>query len=234
MFSQVITINTEEYISVQLRNSVWPNITYSLNDGFLTNISVLESVSLDIENKKINPLIISNNDSSDIQLLKNKGIYLIDRWVLMNLNLKDFIYNKRAIIGNEFEYGKITSDIELPDWIEILSNNLFDGKELNIDIFSFLMRSSSDLFYLKHNNKIIGTILVYYDENSIAGVYMVSIDKSERKQGLGGQLMNYALKEVKKKGIKKVTLQSTKLGVNLYNSLGFKKKNDINLFYKIK
>lgn len=233
-FSEVITIKVDVYSSIQLKNSVWPNATYSSIDDFLSNPKVLNSVTSDIKNKKINPLIISNNDNMDIQILKNNGIYLIDRWVLMYLNLKDFVFNQGALIVDEFEFGKITSDAELPQWTEILSNNLFDGKELNINLFSFLMRDCSDLFYLKLNKKIIGTILVYYDENSIAGVYMVSIDKSERKRGLGGHLINYALTEVKKKGIKKVTLQSTKLGVTLYNSLGFKKNNDINLFYKIK
>lgn len=88
--------------------------------------------------------------------------------------------------------------------------------ELNENPFSFL-------YVLEDNNELIGYVgfWVMFEQ---AQITTVAIKKSEQKQGLGMQLMEFALERIKQEHCEQITLEVRKSNVvaqKLYEKLGF-------------
>ena len=228
-----ILINTDLFSIISTNESIWPNIVFNLHinlDGKDFNEKYFEI--LNKENK--NHLIISDNNAQEKIKLKELGYIHVDSWIGMNRDLDSRIeeihFNpegENIIIANEnLKY--------LDQWVSIVSNELFNGEALEFNLFKKLVNSETCtvIGFLK-NDTIIGSAMIYYDENGFAGIYMVAVDKGFRRLGIGLNILEFALSYIKDKKANKVILQSTKLGYPLYKKLGFEKDNIYNL-YKLK
>ena len=212
------------------KSSVWPNIIYDLNSINLS-VSVLDEVINKINDYNFEPVLLLEHNTDAINVLKKKGFLFVDRWTGMSINtfnIKKIVIDEAGLACSEIKFE------ELPGWLRIVSRELFGGMPLSLDIFSYLMSIGCSLISLKRGNKIIGSCMVFYDDTDVAGIYMVCIEKNERSKGYGKYLINYALEVIANSGKNKAVLQSTRMGLPLYKSLGFTSDNIFNLFIKEK
>jgi ribosomal protein S18 acetylase RimI-like enzyme len=79
-----------------------------------------------------------------------------------------------------------------------------------------------------------GSTMIYIDDTGTAGIYMVGVKGKFRKQGLGKELILFCLDRLKKRGIDKCYLQSTRMGAPLYKSLNFQERDKYLIFCKVK
>ena len=222
-----------KFYSIQTKDSAWPSAIYSLSKTFFTDTKIFEEIKNGISNKTFAPLILIFNNEWDFVTSKLNGIYPIDQWVLMGVNIRN-LYLSRKNVDEKIVLGKIKETDEIENWLNLVSKTLFSDKRLSKELFLFLWSSGHELIYLKKNDKIIGTSFIYFDEYNVAGIYMVCIASEFRMQGLGNLIMNYCFKCITARKIERIVLQSTKDGINLYKSLGFTQTGVCNLLYKIK
>ena len=79
------------------------------------------------------------------------------------------------------------------------------------------------LFVARDEDKIIGTAMAGYDGHR-GWLYSVAVDPDRQRQGIGRQLVDYAVDVLKTKGCVKINLQvrATNAGVvAFYEALGF-------------
>lgn len=64
----------------------------------------------------------------------------------------------------------------------------------------------------------------------VAGIYSVAVRKNYRRRGIGKAMMYHAMEVAKREGADVAALQSSKIGVFLYEAMGFKTKYRIALY----
>ena len=105
-------------------------------------------------------------------------------------------------------------------------NNLDDSRE---GIEKFLARNPNTSFIALENEKIIGIILAGHDGRR-GYIYHMSVDENYRKQGIGKQLVEKSLTQLKKEGINKVALlvfNRNEIGNAFWEKQGFIARGDI-------
>ena len=166
------------------------------------------------------------DDSFKRDLIDNRFIFA-GQWLNMQLDLEQFIYF--PTVRNRLEELKDTTQI--PDWTQVVSTCLFNGKELDSSIFTDGM--SKGLFRLFANQvdgRIVSTVLAYCN-NGEPGIYMVGTLPENRKKGYGYDLVCFALQELKKSGFKTAVLQATKEAIPLYEKIGFVQEGGLFFYY---
>ncbi|MDO8647750.1 MAG: GNAT family N-acetyltransferase [Candidatus Diapherotrites archaeon] len=80
--------------------------------------------------------------------------------------------------------------------------------------------SGRTIFVAINKSKIVGIIALFLNECKIGALY---VKHTLHNQGIGTKLLNYAEKLAKRKGLKKLKLNSTKTAFEFYKSKGYKK-----------
>lgn len=96
---------------------------------------------------------------------------------------------------------------------------------------------NNGVFYVvEDNGKIIGTIAVKKEEDNIARIKRMFIDKEYRKQGIGQRLLDRIIEFCKNKGYKKIILsthQQMQEAIEFYKKNEFKEyKRDKEIFFE--
>ncbi len=221
-----------EYSILKTNNSAWPNITYNLVPTAI-NDTVLEAIIQDAGVLNTTPLIILEDTSSDSTSFRKNGFLLADRWLGMEMTL--------ATGGRDedekypLELSIVETEQELTEWTNLVSQVLFNGKPLCERLFRQLnSKKKADLIIAKNKDRIVGTTMIYYDEENVGGIYMVCVSKEEQGKGIGRTVMNFTLQQTQQKKIETCVLQATRKAISLYENLGFKKTEYYNLYLKVK
>ena len=157
----------ENFSLIASDKTAWPNGVYNIindrGDEELVNSICSRTLGLSTD-----ALIISvDNEELDRNLRKSKRKYFpIERWVGMY----------RGISSNE-EFGEesanvidtISRESDVIEWVQIVSEELFNCKMLAPEVFAFLFRNGQKLIALKRDGKIVGTALIYEDEHNVSG-----------------------------------------------------------------
>jgi predicted GNAT family N-acyltransferase len=88
--------------------------------------------------------------------------------------------------------------------------------------------------YLRNQNTIVATTMVFYDAFETAGIYMVCVNKNMRKKGLGEMVMQKTLQSIRYQKYSNIVLQATKMALPLYKKFNFNHTGVCNLLYKVK
>ncbi len=91
--------------------------------------------------------------------------------------------------------------------------------------YDFYKSNGGILYLLKKNNLIVGSIAVTDEENKIAEISRLYLDKNVRGKGFGNKLIDLAIQFCKEKRFNKIILSSDKIfktAHNLYQKKGFK------------
>lgn len=119
-------------------------------------------------------------------------------------------------------------------WADIFNSKDFHNKpEIAFDM---KIKHSNDLLFVAEENKnIVGTVLVGYDGHR-GWIYSLAVHPNFRKIGIGTQLMNKAINELKSLGCLKVNLQimdGNSDVINFYKKLGFNIEDRVSMGMKI-
>ena len=96
-------------------------------------------------------------------------------------------------------------------------------------IKKYLIRNPQTCFVAEKDNEIIGVILSGHDGRR-GYIYHMAVKNSERKQGIGRKLLDYAMNALKTEGITKVALvvfEQNENGNAFWESCGFSTRDDL-------
>lgn len=99
-----------------------------------------------------------------------------------------------------------------------------------------LLKAKSAVFVAEIENKIIGSMIILLRVHiSNARIYSLNVHPAYRREGIGSLLMDAALKFLKERGFKKITLEAgvnNKAAQKLYHSKGFVLDKTLHNYYK--
>ncbi|WP_271629370.1 GNAT family N-acetyltransferase [Caldicellulosiruptor sp. DIB 104C] len=132
----------------------------------------------------------------------------------------------------------IIREMKVEDWQEMM--NLWQttegiglGRSDTIEgLEKFLNRNKGMSFVCEIDSKIVATIMCGHDGRR-GFIYHLAVAKDFRSQGIGRQLVEKALQELKKQGIHKChifVMKDNEKGKNFWSKMGFQKRNDIEVF----
>lgn len=176
-------------------------------------------------------IILTEENFSNIKKdIKAEKLMPTAKWIGMSLSTT---IKKNTKSRQEITFTKISDNIELKSWFEIVNSAVFKNKKLSYKIFENTLTSKNFNFYVgKIDNKIVSTALVYI-KNSTAGLYFIATKKDYRGNGLGTGITKFAINDSIEKGTTDFVLHATKLGKSIYEKLGFKNINNIYVFTTI-
>lgn len=230
--NSIVFVSSGQYHdSIKAIDSHWPNAIFNLNEASFKEEN-FQCILSEIKSKELFPLLICNEKLANIEFLRKHFFLPIDIWVKMSVELEEINGDSN---NSELLFKNIEDELELNNVANLVSEELFKGKKVASKVFKFLLDYTNTLFFgLYLNSNLIGTAMVFIDENGVAGYYMVCVKSVFRGKGYGKTLMKQSFKWLKTIGVKKCTLQSTAAGLSLYKSLGFIPEGNLNLFWKIK
>ncbi len=99
-----------------------------------------------------------------------------------------------------------------------------------------LLKAKSLVFVALIDDKIVGSAVILLRKHvSNARIYILNVHPAFRRRGIGGMLLDTALKFLKEKSFKKVTIETginNRAALNLYMSRGFTVDKILNKYYK--
>ncbi|NOT76630.1 MAG: GNAT family N-acetyltransferase [Cyclobacteriaceae bacterium] len=212
------------------RNSIWPNAMW-IDDYFgLSNERLTTFLGQYRKSDKRAMLLLPSDPDFQANAAGNGWIKLY-QWQGMTIGISSL---QRYETDPILKFSLVNDEQTATQWLNFVSTHLFNRGQLNIKMFDFLRDNGCQLISLILNEQIIGSTLIYYDPNGVAGVFMVCVDKEFQGKGFGKQLMNFSFRLMQNKGIRNCVLQSTKEGQNLYRSIGFQDTMIHELYIKYK
>lgn len=210
--------------------SVWPNCIFNIS-AHETEENFIAELNQDIKLYNRKPIVITDDNSRVNIILRKNGYLPVDFWVGMYIIPIETRKEKILPLG---EIGFVNTKEDLTEWLELVSDELFSGSSLSVDIFNYLLILDCKLLYIRQDGKLIATAMIYHDEYDIDGIYMVCVSRNYRGKGYGKLIMNNILQFLYERKSRLCILQSTRLGISMYKSTGFINSNRYNLFMKIK
>lgn len=217
--SLLISTRTESYCVSVSKKGIWPNVIYNIKGKAFT--PELENFSkIGMEGNQGPFIIIGAENNEACSRLMESGYQIIDYWLAMHIHLDKNFYYSSNNNSLKFSVQSVVMD-DLEDWNDFVSRELFSNRKLDVKIFEYLIKSGMEVVTLMMFDKIIGSALIYYNNDKLGSLFMVAIDKNLQGKGLGKLLVNYSLDLMKKRKLESCLLQSTRPGIPLYRSLGF-------------
>lgn len=196
-------------------NRIWLNETIKqvLDDD--ENIKVLQTIVEVIKNSTI-PLSLSywsDFENTEHSIIEKMGLVKKSEQIGMSL-----VFDQKFESLNRISLKRIDKKNEATLWSDIYPQSF--GYKISSEI---LMRTKQPVaYYLVYlGEKPIGTVITY-ETRSVIGIHGLGIIPEFRKQGFAEEIMALLINGAIDKKIKSATLQSSKLGKNIYLKMGFK------------
>jgi len=207
----------------------WPDMAIQ-TPGLVYKTSELD-IYLKCPNQASTLMLIKETlNEHDLRLLADAFYRPVGEWVNMFYNLKSVELDEKI----ELTICQLDSsdDSYLKMWCRVVSEQLFRGKQLDIDLFKALVAKDEFKLYAGIcNGVVISTSLTF--QGSDKGIYMVATDKVYQRRGFGKKIVSKILSDCYLEGLDAVYLQSTVAGIKLYQTMGFAENSRSILFYKI-
>lgn len=212
--------NSLEILSI---DSAWPNGFYFFPQNEKDIVSIdLKSINTD--------LLFFSETHKNLFDFKSLSFRPADIWYSMftdNLDVSN--YN----LTNELELKNIIEKNEILFWLQSTELIFFKGNKLSEKLFLNLIKSGNfEMVSFGHGGDIIGQAFLYYN-NDEAGLYFFSIFEKFRMQGFAKKALIYLFDRISKKGITRLSLQSTRQAKDLYSQVGFKMEDRIFVYKKM-
>lgn len=231
MESGVCSGKNEVASFIKHENSAWPNVVYNIKSE-KADKSLFDSISCLIADNLLQPLVFCDSDSVEPNAFKENKFLPVDQWTKMQLDLNSYV---PRTIDPAFSCSSILLNGRLHDWLEIVSQTLFNGKKLDLLLFSEMLALSQFKFHIGFVRGVpVTASLVFIDNTNVAGVYMVSTLSPHQGKGYARMLLDFVFSDLLNCGVNKCVLQSTKAGLKLYTQMGFKSFGYLNLYWKLK
>lgn len=170
------------------------------------------------------------------KIFKKKRLTHLERNALMYIDMTTLDDSLQE--ENKFHIKEVDDLRSLKDWTKLnaICFNLTRG------IQNFIVNKNADLFLNKtiscrhfiayYKSKPVGTSSVFL-ANGVAGIYNVTTAPGARGKGIGEAITKAALIYGKKAGYTFAILQATKMGIPIYNKIGFKSNEYMDYYLKL-
>lgn len=165
-------------------------------------------------------LIMPNTLPSNLKdILEEKGFNIDISGLCMVKDLNDCNIDNA---NKEFSIVKVKNKDELKHWVHIVNTALFGYAIMNFEQFYDIFDLDyTNLYILYYKNSPVSVCMSIAD-NEIASLEMVATVKEHRKKGYATAIMGKALTDLKKNGVKTVSLRAEPDGISIYKKIGFK------------
>jgi len=167
------------------------------------------------------------------KILANHGLKQSGQDYGMALDLSKLEENIRK--PNGFEIKKVQSTYQLIEWLDAAGPVLGLMPESlgeTLKLFDHGFGDNKDLVHYMGmlDGKIVATLSIFYG-GGVAGIYTLATIPEARGKGIGRMLTQSSLIDSRDNGYSIGVLQSTKIGYNLFLSLGFKEYCRFDVMY---
>ena len=115
---------------------------------------------------------------------------------------------------------------ELSIWLNLVTINFKNQEEL---IFKTLLDQGTTLFIAKIDGEPVGAAMAYTN-NSITGIYHVSVPSKYQRKGVGSALFSACKNEALANGSVSLVMQSSNQGLSTWKKMGMKHEGNLYLF----
>lgn len=201
---------TENYKSISLTNSDWPNRVFSIS----TKKDILSKI-INLSQRKLLSSIIAIPKPNSLE--GDTQVELLFRQTNMALELKT--------IETDFEIDENIHQVKSKDDALNFAKTASEAFGYNVDaeiIYSISDNTSKvKIFSYLKNEKYLGCGIVFFDSNNNAGLHMVGTIPKGRGQGIGTRITKRLILESKTNKNKYCVLHASLMGGKIYNNLGF-------------
>jgi ribosomal protein S18 acetylase RimI-like enzyme len=230
-YSESDLFSFEGFKVVKTTASVWPNFAFDI-EPIAVDKGILASIVEHMKDLNMRPTAVVAAGPGLMGALKSQGFMPADQWTSMDYAK---IGNRRAGVEKDGASVSLIKDRDaIKAWSEIVSQELFAGRSLDFEIFVNLQRAGADLLSIRKAGELVGSAMIYFDENGSPGIYMLCIRSSHQGQGFGRLILEACLARLQEKAIDTVYLQSTQKGLSLYRRSGFRESIKYWICCKIK
>ena len=220
-------LKTSSYSSIINRDSGWPNFVFNISSEELNFEKNLNEITDNIKEGKVPPYLVFDNEQLTSTVLDNlaaNNFINVEQWAGMSLKLS-------GKFNADSEKYLVKDKVDLIQWQNFVSNVLFTAKGLSTEFCEYLMgRKDIRLLQLKEENKTVASAMLFL-EGATSGLFMVATHPDYRKKGLGVEITKATISLSAASGCSNVVLQSTKMGLPLYQKCGFESCNNISIFW---
>lgn len=208
----------------QVKASEWPNkiwVNQILTKRLLADIKELVKTS----QSHMSFVDFEYEEQTDHKnLIINNGFKVTSSLPGMSLKLTKPFETKTKL-----QFSLVTHASEAKIWCDIFKQSF--GYVISEDLVTKSFHKVN--YYVAYNDNIpVGTVKLY-QTNKVAGIYSLGVPSIMRGNGYAKQIMHFILNKAIQQDATLVTLQASKLAVNMYEKLGF--QNDFTMHsYKLK
>jgi GNAT superfamily N-acetyltransferase len=156
--------------------------------------------------------------------LQHRGIHIVAEMPGMSIDLATLIEPMDLPFGLEIRAITHVDKVGITDWAATSSTGSgipIEVMEVFLPLFEIYNDGSIAAFTAYLDGKPVGTSLLYLDDEC-AGIYCVAVLPEARRQGIGAAITTHALRAARDCGYCVGTLQASKMGLPVYERLGFK------------
>jgi len=165
-------------------------------------------------------LITPNTKPENLaEILSQYGFHIDDSGACMMMYLDD--YAETMFDYADFHITQVMEEKQLADWLSIVNEALFGGELVTLAQLNDVLHLSNTAFYLGLLNGIPVTTCMTVANGDASVLELVATLDGYRRRGLASALMNKALTDLRRKGIKTVALNAEPAGISVYKKLGF-------------
>ncbi len=202
------------YNIAEVRDSDWPNRIWNTNIFEEEDVRKLHELLKEKNSQLIYTKWYEKTDKI-IDESQDLGLSLLFNQIGMSLSLEDYTSCKASEFTKLIE---IDSEDSVKQWALVFFKCF--GYEIPSQLIQFL-KSKVKYFLIYKGSTIIGCVSIFEKDNDI-GIHSLGILKEYRKNGYAEEVMHLLLSDAKRVGIDYAHLQSSLLGLSIYNKIGFK------------
>ncbi len=212
---------------VQSIAKAWPNFilikTYS--DTFKNIVNSVKK-----QQKIAKYWIFDSNYAKKYQKqFKSEKLFPVKNWLGMYLKTTD-LYD---ISNNtDFKVERLKFN-EIEQFVALINHAAFNKKTIDVSILKSKFEDANFHFFVgKYKNQMVSTCLIF-DNATTNGLYFLTTKKEFRSKGFGNTILKKTINSQIKNGNKEFVLHANKIGISIYEKLGFKEFSKLRIFVKI-
>lgn len=211
------------YLSNSWPNRLWMPYDYNKQD-------LEEAINIELKYNKSYIISLWEHDKilfkESIKELQSKKYEVLFEQIGMYLDLNTASINE----NNELDIKFIKSKKDILIWVNIASKSF--GYEIDENVILKIIDNKNISLLLGYKNDIAVATTLLYKDSSVMGVHMVGVPKEYRSQGIAQNMMNKVINFAKENDENIMTLQSSALGLGIYQKLGFKQNFKLQNYQK--
>ena len=203
------------FSKVSTHKGQWPNKLWTLQALDRATISQAKSI-MQASPVKLSIPYWDHSGSEGLQLLEKEGFVLSSEQIGMSLKL-----DKAYALTEGFTIEKVTDERSAYLW-----SSLFK-QAFSYEIHHALLLPAYDkteFLIAGYQEEYIGTGILHYTENQIAGIHSMGVLRNQRRKGFAENMMKEMLNKALRTGCEYSTLQASPMGKGLYLKLGFREQ----------